>query len=154
MEEYDSRQDTLDHISTVNFFLNIIIKELQQRALYHDLSKLNQPEKKCFDKFTPLLRDTTYNSDKYKSFLAEMKPALEHHYAHNRHHPEHNEKSNVSMMNLIDVIEMFCDWKAATIRHDNGNLKRSILVNQKRFNISDELTAVFLNTIKLLGHMK
>ena len=31
----------------------------------------------------------TYGSDEYKACLTEMKPALDHHYAANRHHPEH-----------------------------------------------------------------
>jgi hypothetical protein len=49
-------------------------------------------------------------------------------------------------MNLIDLIELFCDWKASSLRHNNGNLLKSIEINAKRFNISEQLTKIFENT--------
>jgi hypothetical protein len=45
---------------------------------------------------------------------------------------------------------MFCDWKAATLRHKDGDIIKSIEQNQKRFGYSDELKAIFLNTAGLL----
>ena len=53
-------------------------------------------------------------------------------------------------MNLLDIIEMLCDWKAATKRHNNGNIIKSIEQNQKRFRYSNELKQIFLNTIYFL----
>jgi len=44
-----------------------------------------------------------------------MKPALEHHYALYRHHPEHFQ-NGIDDMNLIDLVEMFADWKASSER--------------------------------------
>jgi hypothetical protein len=41
---------------------------------------------------------------------------------------------------------MFCDWYASTKRHNNGDIIRSIAVNQQRFDYSDDLKAVFENT--------
>jgi len=38
---------------------------------------------------TPKLAGSTYGSEEYKAFLGQMKPALDHHYAVNDHHPEH-----------------------------------------------------------------
>lgn len=151
---YNSREDTLAHMKMVQRCLFLIIRELEKRGEGHDVSKLGVEEKKIFDEFTPKLKTTTYGSDKYKGYLDKMKPALDHHYAHNRHHPEHFTPSvlhfnyiNESFgMDLIDIVEMFCDWKAATLRHDDGNLRKSIAINQKRFGFSDELTAIFLNT--------
>ena len=52
-------------------------------------------------------------------------------------------------MNLVDLIEMICDWTAATLRHDTGDIVKSIEINQKRFNYSDELKEIFLNTVEL-----
>ena len=46
----------------------------------------------------------------------------------------------------LDVVEMFCDWKAATERHADGNLERSIEINRERFKMSDQLVAIFQNT--------
>ena len=78
-----------------------------------------------------------------------MKPALEHHYAVNRHHPEHF-TNGVNDMTLIDVVEMFADWKAASERTQNGNLLKSIELNAERFHLSDQLKEIFINTAKTL----
>lgn len=53
-------------------------------------------------------------------------------------------------MNLIDILEMICDWKAATLRHDDGDISKSIEINQKRFGYSDEMKQILKNTIDIL----
>jgi hypothetical protein len=75
-----------------------------------------------------------------------MKPALDHHYAKNRHHPEHF-KNGINEMNILDIIEMLADWKAATIRHNDGNLRKSIEHNAKRFGIDTQLTRILMNSM-------
>lgn len=149
---YDSRTDTLAHIATVRRNLAAVVRCLEDRAAAHDRSKLEDPEKAVFDEFTPKLKGSTYGGEEYKSFLAAMKPALDHHYANNRHHPEHH-PDGVRGMNLLDVVEMLADWKAATERHADGSLARSIEINQKRFGYSDELRAILTNTAKAMGWM-
>lgn len=149
-EAYDSQIDTLTHIARVRELLEDARCDLMERALDHDLSKLEDPEKSIFDEFTPKLRGMTYGSDEYKAALAGMKPALDHHYAHNRHHPEFF-SNGVAGMTLIDLIEMLCDWKAATERHADGNLQRSIQINRERFNVSDQLTQILENTRLAMG---
>lgn len=144
--QYDSTDDTLDHIEEVRRRLNRVIHQLHLRLLRHDQSKLASPEKEAFDEFTPKLRGMTYGSPEYKACLDAMKPALEHHYANNRHHPEHF-ADGIKDMTLLDLVEMLCDWKAATLRHADGDILRSIHQNQVRFGYSDELKQIFLNTV-------
>jgi hypothetical protein len=79
-----------------------------------------------------------------------MKPALDHHYDLNHHHPEHFLRG-IRGMNLIDIIEMLCDWKAATMRHADGNIYKSIEINQERFNYSYELKEILINTSRYLN---
>ncbi len=146
---YDSRPDTWAHISRVRELLGDVAKNVIQRADDHDRSKLAEPELAIFNEFTPKLRDSTYGSDEYKSFLAGMGEGLTHHYAHNSHHPEHYE-DGIRAMSLLDLIEMVCDWKAATERHADGDLLRSIEQNQERFGYSDELKSILLATVKEL----
>ena len=146
---YDSTIDVSNHKQQVYDLLVLVAEELAERAVRHDLSKMQPMEKPYFDKYTPLLKGSTYGSDEYKGFLVEMQPALDHHYAKNSHHPEHTD-AGIKGMNLIDIVEMFCDWKAATMRHDKGNLMKSIDINQKRFGFTDELAAIFRNTIEVL----
>lgn len=85
----DSRTETLLHIRRVSELLTRAAKELLNRAMVHDDSKLKSPEVEYFDKYTAKLAGLTYGSPEYKSSLAKLMPALEHHYAHNPHHPEH-----------------------------------------------------------------
>ncbi len=86
---YDSRPDTWAHIEKVRTRLSAVVLNLHERAIVHDRSKLEPPEHEAFDIYTPKLKDTTYGSEEYRGYLSAMKPALEHHYAENSHHPEH-----------------------------------------------------------------
>jgi hypothetical protein len=150
MAEYDSRTDTLEHIATVKNFLYRVITDLRRRAELHDASKLIDPEKAVFDEFTPKLRDSTYGSDEYKSFLAAMGDGLAHHYRVNDHHPEHF-ANGIADMDLLQVVEMLADWKAATLRHADGDLDRSITQNAERFGYGHELEQLLRNTARRLG---
>jgi hypothetical protein len=147
MKTYSSINDTMQHIGQVCQFIADIAERLVKRGLVHDASKLREPEFTWFDKYTPKLAGSTYGSDEYKQFLTELKPALDHHYAMNRHHPEHFE-NGIRGMNLVDIVEMFCDWYAASKRHNDGDIMKSIGINQKRFNYSDDLKAIFENTYR------
>jgi hypothetical protein len=144
---YSSIEDTKRHIEVVGNNLKLIIFHLRKRMETHDLSKMEAPEVQAFNEYTPKLADSTYGSEEYKGFLSELKPALDHHYATNRHHPEHFQEG-IRGMNLVDIVEMFCDWYAATLRHNNGNIIRSIEINQERFNYSDDLKAILENTYR------
>lgn len=146
---YDSTNDTMQHIQNVQGKLHLACDTLKIRAERHDLSKLHGVEKTYFDKFTPLLKDCTYGSEEYKEYLKELKVALDHHYANNSHHPEYYEKG-IAGMDLFDVIEMFFDWKAATERHTDGDIYKSIEINKTRFNMSEQLVSIFTNTAKRL----
>lgn len=143
--KYDSTKDTLLHIKRVNELLLQFTKEIIDRAIQHDNSKLQEPEKPLFDKMTPLLKGLTYGSDDYKKALDELKPALDHHYANNSHHPEHY-KNGIDDFTLVDLVEMFIDWKAASERHDDGDIFRSIEINKNRFGISEQLCKILKNT--------
>jgi Family of unknown function (DUF5662) len=145
----DSREATLEHISVVQRLLKLVIENLFNRAEVHDESKLFSPEVEIFDEVTPKLAALTYGSPEYNDMLKQMGVGLEHHYKYNSHHPEHY-KDGIKGMSLLDLIEMICDWKAATLRHKNGDLLRSIEQNQQRFGYSDELKQIFLNTVNEL----
>ena len=177
---YDSAQDTLAHITRVRELLELTRQNLSARAAAHDQSKLEDPEKKVFDEMTPKLKNSTYGSDEYKSFLSKMSIALDHHYKNNRHHPEHwarwecdlcfarydedpttnctqcghgvfSRYPDVTRMSLFDLLEMLCDWKAAGERHANGSMAKSLEVNKVRFKIPPALQAVLENTAKEMG---
>ncbi len=129
--------------------LNKVIHELLARSESHDQSKLCNPEVQTFTECTSKLAKFTYGSDEYNASLKEMAPALEHHYANNRHHPEHF-KNGIDDMNIIDIVEMICDWKAASERHNDGNIRKSIEINANRFGMSPQLVKILENTSDML----
>lgn len=147
---YDSNDETKAHIARVRALLSDVISNFQNRSNAHDKSKLLPPEKEMFDLATGRLKGCTYGSDEYKGFLKELKPALDHHYANNSHHPEHFQ-DGVRGMTLLDLIEMLCDWKAAGERHADGSMQRSLTLNQERFSISRDLQQILTNTARELG---
>lgn len=149
-EPYDSRQDTVDHIWKVGMHLSKLCGALQVRAQDHDLSKLEEPEKSVFDEVTPRLKKLTYGSDEYNASLKEMGVALDHHYAKNAHHPEHH-KDGIYGMTLVDLIEMLCDWAAATERHEDGDIIRSLKINSGRFKMTGQLARILENTVREYG---
>ena len=146
----DSKFKTLRHIEAVRNYINFCIKMLLIRSEDHDQTKLEPPELDYFVKYTPLLKDSVYGSEEYKAILKEMKPAIDHHNKHNRHHPEHF-IGGIDSMNLIDLLEMMCDWVAASKRHNNGDIFKSLEINKDRFNMSTQLYNVLVNTAQILN---
>lgn len=136
----------IEHKKQVASFMSIVATALFQRASVHDNSKFSPEEFEAFEEATPLLKTLTYGSEEYKQALAMIKPALEHHYKVNNHHPEYYE-NGVNDMSLIDLIEMVCDWIAATMRVKNGNIYTSLPINQERFGIDDQLAGIIKNTV-------
>ncbi|GAK58756.1 hypothetical protein U27_05731 [Candidatus Vecturithrix granuli] len=143
----DCIRDTTQHIEHVRENLSIIIEQLHDRAQHHDESKLSEAEIDGFTEYTPKLKNTEFGSEEYQSFLKELKPVLTHHYQENRHHPEHF-SNGYRGMNLVDLVEMFCDWLASTQRMANSDIYKSIEHAQERFALSDDLVHILKNTAK------
>jgi hypothetical protein len=150
---YDSRPDNLAHSQRVGELMIQIAKEVLDRSTCHDRSKTLPPEVEVFDEFTPKLKNTTYGSDEYRGYLRAMGEGLKHHYAVNRHHPEHF-ADGVNDMTLADLVEMLADWKAATERHDDGSLARSLEIQRERFGLSDQLVRILGNTAEWFGWLE
>lgn len=139
-------KDIMNHADDIRIQMYTMAKDIMNRADHHDDSKLLPPEKELFDEYTPKLKSCTYGSPEYHEFLSGLRKALEHHYAENRHHPEHF-ANGVNGMNLVDMIELICDWFAATMRHDDGNIDKSLEINKGRFHMDDQTVALLKNTV-------
>ena len=150
---YDSWKDTLDHIQNVRTKIYQVVNDLLCRALEHDKSKLDAPEKEVYDLYTPDLRTLEYNSPAYHEVLAKMKVGIDHHYAVSRHHPEHY-PDGINAMNLVDILEMIIDWKSAGERHKERptDIFKSIEINAERFHMDEQLKQILLNTATYLWY--
>jgi len=144
------RVETYQHIQRVQELLNTSAFTLIKRGEVHDASKLASPEVEGFTEHGPKLKELTFDSEEYKESLKALDTAREHHYAKNRHHPEHF-KNGIEDMNLFDVLEMFCDWKAASERQHDGNIRKSIDVCADRFGISPQLVKILENTADVIS---
>ena len=144
--------ETQKHIENVRKYIRVMTDKLTARGVEHDRLKLESPEVDVFAEYTPKLASATYGSEEYLTFLKEMDVALQHHYANYRHHPEHFAKG-INDMNLIDIAEMLCDWKAAAMRQNDGNLLKSIEMNAQRFGYDDQLKQIFINTARMLDEI-
>jgi hypothetical protein len=144
------RQQLIDHIEAVSKLISLVREELFTRAEVHDTDKFNPSQFERHEKFVPKLAVTEYGSKEYFEQLKELAPALEEHYQINPHHPEHFPSRGIRGMNLIDLMEMMCDWLASTKRQKNGDIFKSIEINQKRFGYSDELKDILENTAMFL----
>lgn len=138
------------HAHAVQVRMYKIIGMLAAVSAQHDASKFTEPEVAAFVKYGPKLRTTAYGSEEYKRNLDAMRPALGHHFANNRHHPEHFGDAGIRGMNLVDVVEMCCDWHAASLRHPDGDARKNFEIATQRFGFSADLKQIFLNTIKFL----
>lgn len=144
----DATNLLLDHAQAVSKRVTLLAGELAIRAVDHDRSKFNSEEFRTFTSFAPKLAELVYGSKEYYADLNSMRPALLHHYKHNRHHPEHFE-NGIQGMNLVDLLEMFCDWCASVSRQKDGDIRKSIEENQKRFGFSDDIKCLFIHTVEL-----
>lgn len=146
---YDSRPDTYEHIAEVRYRLNRVIRQLLTRAHVHDRSKLEEPELSMFNVYRQKLDEVEHDSPEYRRQLADMGEALRHHYAHNSHHPEHY-PDGIAGMDLLDLIEMLCDWLAAAARKGDDVVPYIKGGAQERFGYGEEIKRLLLNTVRSL----
>ena len=137
-------EKTRQHILRVQELLTHMAEVLMQRGRLHDVSKLQEPELSFFDNARDL-SEVEYNSKEYWDEMSKLKTALNSHYSKNSHHPEHY-SNGIDGMDLMDIVEMYFDWKASGERHNDGSMQKSIKEGKKRFNMSDQLARIFENT--------
>jgi hypothetical protein len=154
-EQYDSTADTWDHILKVQKNIDVVRQQLELRAIGHDKSKLRSPEKEAYDGLTQDMKASTapYGSEEYRAILRKYKPAIDHHFQVNRHHPEFFGEQGINGMTLIDLVEMLCDWKAASLRGNgtDADLGKNFGKNFDRYGIGEQLATILENTRKELG---
>ena len=141
---------TIQHKLYVLRYASSYALRVMLRALSHDLSKLSPQEFRAFSSIVPKQKATKYFSEEYKENLASISEALKHHYRKNRHHPEHHDPDDpkISSLDLVDLTEMFCDWKAAVRLNVGGDIFESIKKNKERYHIPEELCEILRRSEK------
>jgi hypothetical protein len=127
-------------------------QEVIKRGYDHDLTKLEPEELPHYVATIDEFDKHPFGTEGYKKAKESLGPSVQHHYKHNRHHPEHF-PDGVDGMNLIDLLEMVCDWKAATQNHPEnvGDMQKSIQWAEEKYKISPQLANILYNTARDYG---
>jgi len=150
--------DTRKHQQIVMQKLIAASKRLLDRAIKHDASKLEEPERSAYiDPVWELnTTDVPYGSDRYKELISQMGEGWKHHESVNDHHvgyfiPYSVQTLNdpIRCMDLFVLIEMCCDWVAASSRKNNDP---ELALNQliQKYNVDDQLQQIIRNTIDII----
>jgi Family of unknown function (DUF5662) len=142
---------TQAHINRVAELIGEVNSELTYRAVYHDQSKFDPIEAGPLQEMQDLIDregQAPYGSDEYRRRTALLGPMLEHHYALNPHHPEHW-SNGIASMTILDVVEMLCDWKAASERGNDPALNLTYLA--QKYSIEPMLLSILQNTCRDKG---
>ena len=51
-------------------------------------------------------------------------------------------------MNLIDLLELVSDWRAAATRGPGDSIRKSLPILREKYNISPQLLKILENTLK------
>lgn len=112
------KRNCLEHWTKVRELLLRISQELMFRADAHDSDKLSC--NRIVQAYTePVFMlgnsDIKFGTEEYAEVTASMGAGWEEHYKNADHHIEHF-ANGIEGMNLMQIIEMLCDWKAAAER--------------------------------------
>lgn len=142
--------DILAHISEVAENLEDISHSLIKRAWAHDRSKLEPIEFDAFVQTRPKFKKANYGTKEYQECVDAIKPSIDHHYSKNRHHTAYFE-DGFQGMNLIDILEMLADWKAANRRSPDLTFEDSLPKCYEKYGIPKNMQRHIENTLKYLG---
>ena len=120
------------HRTIVSATLRAIAYELMRRADLHDQSKLSLDEFEGFAKINRVGREHEYGSDEYFAALNAVDPnPIPLHYSRNDHHPEFHAK--ITYMEFPELVEMVCDWYAASVTYGKTSFQGSLTVGFDRW---------------------
>lgn len=150
--------DTRKHQQLVAGLLILCAKKLLDRAVKHDASKLQEPERSYYiDPVYALnTEEVPYGSARYQELTKQMGQGWDHHKLTNDHHIEFFIPYSVQTLNdpiraldLFALIEMLADWIAASRRRDN-NSAMALDYMKKKYPVDEQLEAIILNTLAMM----
>jgi hypothetical protein len=137
------------HIASVQLRIEKLSLELEKRIMLHDSSKLEEPEHSMWLEMDKEKDKPAYGTSEYFERKERFAKVFEQHYNNekNTHHPEHF-LNGVDDMNIIDVVEMLCDWVSYKKVISYTEASKIIDENSERFGISDQLASILKNTLR------
>lgn len=154
--------DTRKHQQLVQEKMLLCVKRIIDKASSHDKSKLSNQEKPYY--IDPVWELNTgnieYGSEQYKEACKKMGQGANHHQLHNDHHPEFFEifavqtlNDPIRAMDIFALLEMLCDWIAASKRKGNNPLL-ALDILKKKYKINEQLEAILRNSVAIIEELK
>lgn len=133
----------LQHKARVKKWMQVFIDELKRRAKTHDDSKLRSPELENWEAMDREPR-YKYGTPEYFAKLKKYHWLLELHWKKNRHHPEYwHLNEDAKNRDLLDYIEMLCDWMSYSNEKISYSKARSLVIAQtKRYRMDNAYNEV------------
>jgi len=144
-EQPTTEEYIISHIDRVKSWISRFATILYSRGIHHDESKLQEPEYSLWKKMDEEPR-YPYGTQQYKDKLERHKKVFKLHYRKNRHHPEHW-NGWYSEMDLVDMIEMMCDWLGYKENISLSEAQKLIETQCKRYGFSNEMRGLLYNTL-------
>jgi hypothetical protein len=136
-----------DHREKVAANMSVVAELIQRRGDVHDITKLMSPEVELARAADKCLGPRK-GLENRRGKCSHVDAFIAAHYCNplNSHHPEHFE-NGVEDMNMIDMLEMLCDWRACC----SGNFSDTLDRGFARFKVSGPLRSLMRKTCKELG---
>jgi hypothetical protein len=125
-------------------FITLLVRLLWRGAV-HDISKLRWSEIQGFSPYIRKLGKVKYGTPEYTKMIDNIRPVISLHYKRNSHHPEYW-KMGIQGMDLVYLLEMYCDWKASGRRSPGGNIQDSIMKQKEKLGLDVVMTSILINT--------
>ena len=138
-------KDLVDHKQRVAGYMQLLANDLFWRSARHDNSKFSDEEFEAYEEAFPELQKYAYGTPEFKAALEKIRPAVEHHYHENDHHPEYH-NNGVNDMTLVQLMEMLCDWLAASER-SQVSFARFLEGAKGKYGIDEQLFAIICQTV-------
>ena len=150
---YEGR--VINHIYRVQTYLVSLINLINNRALRHDRSKLDSPEKDALIHYNEdKLHQYPYGSsewraeDKAQRADDKVNEAYLHHVKSNFHHPE-SYLEGVNDMDLIDLLELVADLKADSQEYAGlMTMEEYVTAYCEMHRLPHVLLYIFMNTLE------
>ena len=141
--------DTIRHVSEVAENLAEMRHDLEKRGIAHDRSKFEAVEFDAFVETRPAFKKANFGTPEYQKCTEATEEAVNHHYANNRHHTDYH-SGGFADMNLLDILEMLADWRAASRRSPDLSFEESLPRAFERYKIPGNMQKHIVNTLKYL----
>jgi hypothetical protein len=148
--ELDFLCDAILHVSEVRENIASVNAELVRRGIAHDRTKFQALEFDAFVSTRDAFKKANYGTPEYQACVDAVKPAVDHHHGNNRHHTSYHE-NGVNDMSLIDIVEMICDWKAASRRSPDKKFIDTLDYAFDKYGIDSQLQGIIRNTLRDLA---